>query len=287
MKRTIVTFTRVLSRRRTFSAPYPGKRGAMGPVGALLLAVMLFAPVVAVAQAEYWGSFKKGQCVAMGVRHYSSVLEGIPWGQSWEVACEKMAAPTTIDGKPVVTGSKRCEKETVPVTGIGVAMWGNFHVRDSSCPHWGPESNYCANDRDHVRYYRRALLDIPQGTSWQQVCENFPADVAGKHFDKPTKCFQELQEEALFAFDDPSCPKVGAGTPVSSTPPGWNCPPKPACPDGYLPSCEMLASGSPGVTSANEFPQCDAKGWYCCGGFNLDPSRCPQAGNRYYPAGCK
>jgi hypothetical protein len=54
-------------------------------------------PAVAV-QGKHWGSFKYNGCKVIGGAHfkvYSSVLWGIPNGQSWEVACSNM--PATVD----------------------------------------------------------------------------------------------------------------------------------------------------------------------------------------------
>jgi hypothetical protein len=48
---------------------------------------------------QHWGSFKDNGCVTQKSRKfrvYSSVLWGIPWGESWEVACSKM--PATVHG---------------------------------------------------------------------------------------------------------------------------------------------------------------------------------------------
>lgn len=276
MKGTPVTFVHALLQRQTPGASDPRKRITKGSVSAFVLAVVILSPVA--AQAERWGDFQKEACVAIGKRQYSSRLWDIPWGKSWEEACKNMPAPTTINGIPF-SGQKRCVKDA-----FSTGIWGQFDVPDPSCPHWGPFTNECAKDKDNVRYYYAALMDIPSGISWEQTCQNFPANVAGRHFDKPAFCVTQAHVYGYFAVDDPACPKVGTGAAVSGTPPGWKCPAKPSCPTGKLLSCEMLASGSP--TAKGGFPVCDAKGWYCCGGINKDPSRCPSENGFWYPPGC-
>ncbi len=132
-----------------------------------VLAICVFAtPALA---AQHWGSFKDNGCVSGKGRKfhvYSSVLWGIPWGASWEVACSKM--PARVHGQNF-SHPTACVKASV-VDAIGIAgtvlgvagivyppagvvgtvvgasaiamdkggvgalnMWGVFYVQDPSC----------------------------------------------------------------------------------------------------------------------------------------------------------
>ena len=48
--------------------------------------------------ADNWGDFQSDNCIGetfntgVGLRQYSSILWGIPWGQSWEDHCARASA---------------------------------------------------------------------------------------------------------------------------------------------------------------------------------------------------
>jgi hypothetical protein len=82
------------------------------------------------AQAALWWKDVSHSCLRPGVGQVSAKLEGIPWGQSWENACNGSAAPALnrfgASGRP-----DRCEKDAPWNTGI----WGKWTVRDDPrCP---------------------------------------------------------------------------------------------------------------------------------------------------------
>jgi hypothetical protein len=66
-------------------------------------------------------------------------------------------------------------------------MWGQFDLKDLSCPHWDTFQDWCG---DKVRLYEAQLLDIPDGMDWQSVCESTPATIAGIYFHNPVRCVQ-------------------------------------------------------------------------------------------------
>jgi len=91
-----------------------------------------------VVPASYWGEFQSdactkqsacdanGNCVGNGLRQYSAILWGIPWGRSWEAECNETPPPAVINGVTYPKPS-RC-------VNTGFNMWGQFDVPDSSCP---------------------------------------------------------------------------------------------------------------------------------------------------------
>jgi hypothetical protein len=91
-----------------------------------LFVLAIFCSIAALTSADYWGDFKADDCIGNGLRQYSSVLHGIPFGQSWESHC--------ADGpKAIIVGQTfdrpfRCTNE-----GPGIRMWGEFAVTDASC----------------------------------------------------------------------------------------------------------------------------------------------------------
>jgi len=126
-----------------------------------------------------WGSFKNNGCVIQnrkgwGYRSYSSVLWGIPPGQSWEKTCAKMPARvagkyfshptacvksdmkdvakiTKVVAKQIAKVAKRTKHPKVYLAARGTAIiasvikginpalniWGVFYVEDKSCPSFG------------------------------------------------------------------------------------------------------------------------------------------------------
>ena len=132
------------------------------------------------AYGQHWGNFKKDNCTKPGYRQYSAVLEGIPFGQSWEKACASKDA--TIAGhyfpKP-----NRCRNQ-----GPGIAMWGEFDVPDNSCKaQWGSfQRGACTTIGK--RKYSAQVLNVPPGQTWENACATTPANVQGQSFATPSKC---------------------------------------------------------------------------------------------------
>jgi hypothetical protein len=138
--------------------------------GALLGVIAFATPAMA---AQHWGSFRDDGCVKYKegkYRVFKSVLWGIPWGHSWEVACSKMPATITLRKEKVhFTHPTACVKASVvdalsitgavlgvggvayPPAGVvgavlgvttvaldksgggGINMWGVFYVQDPKC----------------------------------------------------------------------------------------------------------------------------------------------------------
>src|SRR2546426_2571055 len=132
------------------------------------------------AYGQHGGNFKKDTCTKRGYRQYSAVLEGIPFGQSWEKACASKDA--TIAGhyfpKP-----DRCRNQ-----GPGIAMWGEFDVPDNSCKaQWGSfQRGACTTIGK--RKYSAQVLNVPPGQTWENACATTPANVQGQSFATPSKC---------------------------------------------------------------------------------------------------
>lgn len=124
---------------------------------------------------EHWGAFKRDACVRYGVRQYSSRLWDIRG--DWMRACQRAAA--TVAGHHFRRPT-RCRN-----LGIG-GMWGEFDVPDASCSaRWGAfKRDACV--RLGVRQYSSRLSNIPG--DWMQACVRTGATVAGKHFNRPTRC---------------------------------------------------------------------------------------------------
>ncbi len=148
------------------------------------------------AHAAYWGPFKK-ECVGDAVAKYSAILQGIPFGQSWERACAHKDA--VINGRRYANPS-RC-------VNTRAAMWGEFVVQDESCRRprarlqWGAfKDNGCVIfDRKGwgMRSYSSVLWGIPPGQSWEATCARTPANVAGRYFPHPTACVKaDLKDTA-------------------------------------------------------------------------------------------
>jgi len=124
-----------------------------------------------------WDTFKADQCVAVGVRQYSSQLI-VPDGLSWEVSCETIAASIQ---RQAFTKPDRCKNE-----GLG-GMWGEFDVKDDSClPAWNPfKEDQCVN-LDKRQY--SAQLIVPAGLSWEVSCVATGASIESQVVAKPDRC---------------------------------------------------------------------------------------------------
>ncbi|KAL3161738.1 hypothetical protein ABBQ38_008835 [Trebouxia sp. C0009 RCD-2024] len=81
----------------------------------------------------YWGSFQQDGCTSDGHRQYSSVLYNIPSGKSWQDWCSVW--PADIQGPDGLTQHFYAPDRCVDVTviGIGLNVWGQFDLADSSC----------------------------------------------------------------------------------------------------------------------------------------------------------
>lgn len=93
-----------------------------------VVALMACAMATPALAREHWGSFKYNGCQTSGHTHfkiYSSVLWGIPWGKSWEVACAHM--PAKVHGVHF-SHPTACQKasivDAVSVTGAVLSAGG-------------------------------------------------------------------------------------------------------------------------------------------------------------------
>ena len=91
-----------------------------------LFVLAIFCSIAALTRADYWGTFKRDDCVGDGLRQHSSVLYGIPFGQSWESHCAN--GPKAIILGQTFDRPTRCKNQ-----GPGINMWGEFDVKDASC----------------------------------------------------------------------------------------------------------------------------------------------------------
>lgn len=141
--------------------------------------------------APSWGEFKKDGCTSSnpGLRQYSSVLQGIPWGSSWERACE--AAEAEVAGV-YFEQPTRCVNS-------GLNMWGEFDVPDTSCEaNWaatvGTETHTAQDDGcvysgtyAGKRKFASRLWNV-SGESWEAACARMPMTLAGKTYAQPHNC---------------------------------------------------------------------------------------------------
>ncbi|HEV2991883.1 MAG TPA: phosphatidylserine/phosphatidylglycerophosphate/cardiolipin synthase family protein [Candidatus Angelobacter sp.] len=125
-----------------------------------------------------WGAFKRDACKSVGIRQFSSQLQNIPPGISWESACASTSA--TVAGQ-AFNAPTRCKN-----LGLG-GEWGEFDVKDTSCPSWGAfKQDDCSGLKK--RQFSAILQDIPAGLSWEAACAQTPATVRGTSFSSPTRC---------------------------------------------------------------------------------------------------
>lgn len=151
----------------------------------LMSVSLLVAPSL---QADpYWGSFQVDDCTHSfpGKRQYSSVLHGIPSGESWEEACANM--PATINGQSFEKPD-RC-------VNTGFNMWGEFDLIDESCDaNWDTEGlthkdDGCVSEGDYagLHKYSSRLWNI-YGISWEDACAQMPMVLSGKTYAAPHEC---------------------------------------------------------------------------------------------------
>src|SRR6266568_3029412 len=77
-----------------------------------------------ITPALNWGKMSYSCTGNPGVGKYSSILWGIPWGQSWEQACHTTPAPSD---DPTIAG--RLPDNCV----TGLNEWGEWYMTDHSC----------------------------------------------------------------------------------------------------------------------------------------------------------
>jgi hypothetical protein len=128
-----------------------------------------------VGQADpQWGKWKKDHCSKPGYRQYSSVLENIPFGHSWEVTCRA----TPVNKQKGIQGLPYDPKLSRPPRCITKSMmWGEIDVRDKSCDVKisAPKMQWGAFKKDHCtqnnkRQWSSVLHGIPPSMSWQEAC---------------------------------------------------------------------------------------------------------------------
>jgi hypothetical protein len=150
---------------------------------AAALGLLLAAPAQA---APHWGSWQV-TCTGYGEARYAARLWDIPFGASWEGACQDMTA--TLRGVTYSTPS-RCVN-----VGPGDSMWGEFDgVPDPSCkPHWGElRDDGCVPGAGFSGLRQRSaiLWDVPAGVSWEDACSLTGAEVDGVWHPRPAVCLQ-------------------------------------------------------------------------------------------------
>ncbi len=155
------------------------------------LLLLFFAFSASVRAELYWGEFKQDGCTQIfpGKRHYSAILNGIPWGESWEEACAGLGA--TINGETF-------ERPTRCVN-TGFNMWGEFDVSDATCEaNWAAPvgTEYYTHQDDGCQTsgtyagkhkYSSRLWNI-EGMSWEAGCAITPLTLAGKTYPVPHEC---------------------------------------------------------------------------------------------------
>ena len=95
-----------------------------------LIVCAIICSIAALTSADNWGSFESGRCVGDGLRQYSSVLNGIPSGESWESHCAN-------GPKTVIEGQTFDRPSSCVNAGPGINIWGFFDLKDASCLNMG------------------------------------------------------------------------------------------------------------------------------------------------------
>lgn len=121
-----------------------------------------------------WGKWKRDHCSKPGYRQYSSVLEHIPFGHSWEVTCRatpvnKQKGIRGLPHDPKLGRPARCKNSGM--------MWGEIDIRDRSCDikRSAPQMKWGAFKKDHCtqpgkRQWSSVLHGIPGNMSWKEAC---------------------------------------------------------------------------------------------------------------------
>ena len=123
-----------------------------------LIVCVVICSIAAPTCADNWGSFESGPCVGDGLRQYSSVLNGIPSGESWESHC--------VNGpKTVIEGQTFDRPSSCVNAGPGINMWGFFDLEDASCLNMGKSTLDDVKNASSVNTGHFALNDIKSADS--------------------------------------------------------------------------------------------------------------------------
>lgn len=169
-----------------------------------------------------WDTWAKKDCTAPGKRQYSTVLRGIPWGQSWENTCASMPLPATIDNLPVDPQSTLTK-----CVNAGVNEWGQAEVLDPTCsPTFG---NWDAKEcvQNNQRKFSSHLI-IPSGPGtdwWEKSCAatNPPSTINGLTTIPSSKnCVNNLGMYMEVNATDPGCSPAWGAFRSECTGPGQN-----------------------------------------------------------------
>ena len=123
-----------------------------------LIAFAIICSIAALACADNWGSFESGPCVGDGLRQYSSVLNGIPSGESWESHCAN-------GPKTVIEGQTFDRPSSCVNAGPGINIWGFFDLKDASCLNMGNSALDDVKNASSVNKGHFALNDM-KSTDW-------------------------------------------------------------------------------------------------------------------------
>ena len=118
-----------------------------------LIVFAITCSIAALTCADNWGSFESGPCVGDGLRQYSSVLEGIPSGESWESRCAN-------GPKTVIEGQTFDRPSSCVNAGPGINIWGFFDLKDASCLNMGNSALDDVKDASSVNKGKLALNDM-------------------------------------------------------------------------------------------------------------------------------
>jgi len=184
----------------------------------IALFLTFFIAEQAAAEDPHWGDFRKDHCTEIGVRQYSAVLWGIPWGTSWENACATTHATVQEKFFPTPT---RCKN-------AGGQMWGEFEVPDDHCPFWGAVNDgACDTSGCHRRIAWAFLRDIPKGMEWDYACNKqayftpdgrkLAASKCVKHEPEIAGQKTGIAEKGEFYVEDSTCPCASATTTTTTT----------------------------------------------------------------------
>ncbi|MEW7987811.1 MAG: hypothetical protein AB2777_22495 [Candidatus Thiodiazotropha endolucinida] len=147
-----------------------------------------------------WGNFKKDHCVDIGHRQWSSRI----WEQGSDPMLECGRTPAVVGGQHFAKPD-RCKN-----LGAG-GVWGEFDVKDVSCPFWGNELRKAGLVHDdcsavNIRKHYARLWDIAEGVEWNRACHAVPATIGG-HSRTPSRCVDKgpLGMWGEWLTEDKSC----------------------------------------------------------------------------------
>jgi len=111
--------------------------------------------------AARWDTPRQDQCVLPGLRQWSAILRDVPSGADAGNACYRT---------PATMGGTHFTQPNVCAYDIGGAMWGEFHVPDTSCgARWDTrKTDYCVGSGR--RQVSAILRDIPARQSLSAAC---------------------------------------------------------------------------------------------------------------------